>query len=157
MGAVKLTADLAYSHLWATQYPGGEATRVNTPPLKERTPDGRPRGLFFDVNNPSDSQRDSEATSSTRGTVTRDLPLQPRSRERGKSDLLHTKKRREWWDSPPKSMTPGFAAEKNQLRKAALFEFDVPEHLPTSPMCPAHPKNKSEGKGVCVVSLVCRD
>ncbi|KAM7189709.1 hypothetical protein V8F20_010049 [Naviculisporaceae sp. PSN 640] len=34
--------------------------------------------------------------------------------------------------------------------KAALFAFDIPEHLPSSPICPAHPKNKSGGKGVCV-------
>ena len=30
------------------------------------------------------------------------------------------------------------------------FVLSVPEHLPNSPMCPKHPKNKSKGKGVCV-------
>lgn len=30
------------------------------------------------------------------------------------------------------------------------FEFDLPEHLPTSPMCPANKKHKSGGTGVCV-------
>ena len=30
------------------------------------------------------------------------------------------------------------------------FVLSVPEHLPSSPLCPKHPKNKSKGKGVCV-------
>lgn len=30
------------------------------------------------------------------------------------------------------------------------FEFDIPEHLPNSPICPANPKHKSGGVGVCV-------
>ncbi|KAK3400175.1 hypothetical protein B0T20DRAFT_478021 [Sordaria brevicollis] len=33
----------------ASQYPGGEAIRIHTPPLKEDTADGRPRGYFFNV------------------------------------------------------------------------------------------------------------
>lgn len=30
------------------------------------------------------------------------------------------------------------------------FEFDLPEHLPSSPMCPANKKHKSGGTGICV-------
>jgi hypothetical protein len=30
------------------------------------------------------------------------------------------------------------------------FEWDVPEHLPSSPLCPLHPKHPSGGKGICV-------
>lgn len=30
------------------------------------------------------------------------------------------------------------------------FEFDLPEHLPNSPMCPANKKYKSGGTGICV-------
>jgi hypothetical protein len=63
------------------------------------------------------------------------------------------KKPREWWDSPPKTLSTSASVRKSPLRRAALFEFNVPEHLPSSPMCPAHPKNKSGGKGVCVVSV----
>ena len=50
---------------------------------------------------------------------------------------------------PSAASTPG----EGPYRRAALFEFKLPEHLPTSPMCPAHPKNKSKGKGVCVVCI----
>lgn len=54
-------------------------------------------------------------------------------------------------------MAPSSAAStpgEGPYRRAALFEFELPEHLPTSPMCPAHPKNKSKGKGVCVVCIL---
>jgi len=30
------------------------------------------------------------------------------------------------------------------------FHWDVPEHLPGSPLCPLSPKHKSGGKGICV-------
>lgn len=32
---------------------------------------------------------------------------------------------------------------------AALFVLDVPEHLPTSPLCPLSPKHPSGGKAIC--------
>lgn len=31
-----------------------------------------------------------------------------------------------------------------------MFEWDLPEHLPSSPLCPLNPKHSSKGKGVCV-------
>ncbi|OCK81894.1 hypothetical protein K432DRAFT_3948 [Lepidopterella palustris CBS 459.81] len=31
-----------------------------------------------------------------------------------------------------------------------MFEWDLPEHLPGSPLCPLNPKHKSGGKGICV-------
>lgn len=138
---------------------------MHTPPLKEFTADGRPRGLFFDVS--------SSAVST------------PRSTCRG----IDSPGPKEWWDVPAKAsmgsqllfpvLPVGLAAagggaiddsngaetgnggmivgrcRKLQIPRAALFEFDVPEHLPSSPMCPANPRNvKSGGKGVCVVSLL---
>ncbi|KAK1759422.1 hypothetical protein QBC47DRAFT_410172 [Echria macrotheca] len=130
-GSAARAALLACSHLWATPFPSGEATRISTPPLK-------PRSLFFDVN-PMELQQGPETE-----------PPIPKQRPRGRSE---TRKPREWWDSPPKSMTRTTTVAVEacyQLPKADLFEFDVSEHLPTSPMCPAHPKNKSGGKGVCV-------
>ncbi|KIW05844.1 uncharacterized protein PV09_03048 [Verruconis gallopava] len=32
----------------------------------------------------------------------------------------------------------------------AMFDWDVPDHLPSSPLCPANPKHKGGGKGICV-------
>ncbi|KAK4456698.1 hypothetical protein QBC42DRAFT_237978 [Cladorrhinum samala] len=186
--------------IWLSQFPGGEATRVHTPPYKEDTADGRPRGLFFDVNNPTsrNTSNDSDSTTtSTRRTHSNSSSKRFRDRSRspvnpgakgrkspasslrtstsvggiGKhnnasSGSISTSK--EWWEQQQhlhqqagRSGTPvqsnkGGGRERcrtNPTGKAALFEFDVPEHLPSSPMCPANPKNvKSAGKGVCVVS-----
>lgn len=33
---------------------------------------------------------------------------------------------------------------------AFAFDFDLPEHLPSSPMCPANKRHRSGGTGVCV-------
>ncbi len=108
-----------------------EAFRVFTPPLKEENSDGKMRGFFFDVSAPT-SALDSGSTSShrtkTSGNSQRKAqPVRPR----------------EWWDGPK---TAG------RRDPTSMFEFDIPEHLPNSPMCPANPKHKSKGRGVCVVS-----
>lgn len=31
-----------------------------------------------------------------------------------------------------------------------MFDFDLPEHLPNSPLCPANKKHRNEGMGLCV-------
>ncbi|KAK4197236.1 hypothetical protein QBC40DRAFT_309230 [Triangularia verruculosa] len=199
--------------IWLSQFPGGEATRVHTPPYKDQTADGRPRGLFFDVAQPSSrhSQTASE-TSSTRDKIStrtsRSSPSNSRShdrrsrqrssarstspcrtnggnspcrsksgpamcqptngqlsmrvREKSRSPLGTKQKKpaKEWWDAPirtpdtpPSTPIPRPRVKRSPTGTAAMFKFDVPEHLPTSPMCPANPKNpKSLGRGVCVVS-----
>ena len=50
----------------------------------------------------------------------------------------------EWYrvETPTSNICAGLSREQ--------FTLSVPEHLPSSPMCPKHPKNKSGGKGVCV-------
>lgn len=40
------------------------------------------------------------------------------------------------------------------MKGISFFEFDMPEHLPSSPMCPANPMHRLKGKGVCVVSSI---
>lgn len=37
------------------------------------------------------------------------------------------------------------------MEEPAFFSFDIPEHLPSSPLCPANSKHKSKGRGICVV------
>lgn len=53
--------------------------------------------------------------------------------------------KRMWWDTPK---TP---IRRDVPRNESFFEFDLPEHLPSSPMCPASPKYQGKRK-VCVVS-----
>ena len=50
----------------------------------------------------------------------------------------------EWWE------VPVAVPRWEDMRASRTFEFDLPEHLPNSPMCPANKKHKSGGTGVCV-------
>lgn len=130
-----------------------KAIRVDTPPLKEDTADGKPRGLFFDVSGPSDAGPNDSGAGGSESTSTRASKKETHKTE-AQGLLSETKRRREWWDPSPKTLaaaTTTAASRRDLIRKAAAFEFDVPEHLPNSPMCPANPKHKSGGKGVCVV------
>ena len=87
---------------------------------------------------PSTSDRKLESSANGHVVVdletTRDAPkTSPRSQ--GK---------REWWDVEDE-MTEA-AVDMRDL----AFDFDPPEHLPGSPLCPKSPKHKSGGTGVCV-------
>ncbi|KAI2628389.1 hypothetical protein GGS21DRAFT_545643 [Xylaria nigripes] len=63
---------------------------------------------------------------------------------------------KEWWEVPVPVPRPQEAARQRQkhpemaVRLQRAFQFDLPEHLPTSPMCPANKRHKSGGTGVCV-------
>jgi len=57
-------------------------------------------------------------------------------------------KKREWWDEPKA------AVRRDPVKDVSFFEFNMPEHLPNSPMCPAHPLYKGKGRLVCVVSAL---
>ncbi|KAM7189710.1 hypothetical protein V8F20_010050 [Naviculisporaceae sp. PSN 640] len=83
--------------IWASQFPGGEAMRVHTPPLKADTVDGRPRGLFFDVNSQADKER-GESSSSTHNSPTPRATTgagSPGSKRTVNSNS-RTRKQREW-------------------------------------------------------------
>lgn len=48
--------------------------------------------------------------------------------------------------TPMGACTPG----AESLTAVPRFEFDVPEHFPKSPLCPANPKHRDGGKGYCI-------
>ncbi|KAL8696590.1 MAG: hypothetical protein Q9201_007586 [Fulgogasparrea decipioides] len=127
-----------------------EARRIGTPPLPVKGT--KLRGFFFDYNAPKSAsdlpegpwpnvpvataplphrQRDLPTPSRTPG-----LPRSPGARlQRGDSDI-------DWF-----RVKVAIDEEQEERDK---FELNVPEHLPSSPLCPRHPKHKSGGKGVCV-------
>ena len=107
----------------APTYLPSEARRIGTPPLLEQ--DGKVRGFFF-----SYDVRDSEDRTLSSGTIDRSKFGGKRS-----SDI-------DWYTVKLKA---------DEARDNAMhFELNVPEHLPSSPLCPKHPKHKSGGKGICV-------
>ncbi|CAM1511636.1 Fc.00g091490.m01.CDS01 [Cosmosporella sp. VM-42] len=119
-----------------TQFPGGEAVRIKTPPLCEDTADGRPRAFFTSMTPPGDDSPDTMLGPSPTQSTTR-------LKVRRKSVV---KQSREWWDGMPEQKE----ARRTSQERAEAFEFQVPEHLPSSPMCPANPRHRSGGTGMCV-------
>ncbi|KAH9887164.1 hypothetical protein F4778DRAFT_786461 [Xylariomycetidae sp. FL2044] len=194
-------------HAWCSPFPGGEATRVKTPPIHVNTPDLKPRSFFFDINAPANAEAHRSNTSSASlpnhlnggkppqrvssrnhspfdGDRNRHggsspqtnnsahdsdhLRRQAVSRNRGRQlqshiqqghhgDPAHQQQQssgggertdrwpaKEWWEVPV--ATPSY----EKMMSPCAFEFDLPEHLPSSPMCPANKRHKSGGTGVCV-------
>jgi hypothetical protein len=123
------------------QYLTTEARRVATPPMQRRKC-GKPKGYFWDFAVDGDESPDSfhqpfpmPEINETEDTKKR-MPRTPEGEER---DWFRV--RMDWIlsdDSPDGN---------DELR---IFEWDIPEHLPSSPLCPLHPSHPSGGKGICV-------
>jgi hypothetical protein len=115
-----------------------EAKRVGTPPLPSSDSSGngrRLRGFFFDYRLP-----DKLSPESPRGAG---LQFSPR----------HAVSPR---PQPKHSPAPSEATEKDDWFRmkgrveTSTFRLNVPDHLPSSPLCPRNPKHPSGGKGICV-------
>ncbi|CAN8102920.1 unnamed protein product [Discula destructiva] len=123
-------------------YPAGEAKLVETPPLKKDTADGKPRSLFMDIKHADIKHADQNENSSNSSTDDdKSIRVEPRVFSYRKGQ---TPERRQWWDEPKA------AVRRDPVRDVSFFEFNMPEHLPNSPMCPANPMHKGKGKLVCV-------
>ncbi|MCJ1466236.1 hypothetical protein MMC07_004855 [Pseudocyphellaria aurata] len=108
-------------------YLPSEARRINTPPL----PKGEQlRGFFFDYNAPCDTVLAPSPESAETHS--------PTSRERRKQHNSGI----DWYK---------VKLEADEARdEQQTFDFNVPEHLLNSPLCPRNSKHPSGGKGVCV-------
>ncbi|KAF4478514.1 hypothetical protein FAGAP_12376 [Fusarium agapanthi] len=113
------------------QFPGGEARRIKTPPLADDTASGRPRSFFTETVPPTEDDE--------MGSPSRKNSLQTVRRQSIVADTY------EWWEKMPKK-----PVRRSPFQERPPFEFQLPEHLPSSPMCPANEKHASGGTGVCV-------
>ncbi|KAF5708359.1 hypothetical protein FMUND_10630 [Fusarium mundagurra] len=113
------------------QFPGGEARRIKTPPLAEDTASGRPRSFFTETVPPTEDDG--------MGSPSRRNSLQTVRRQSIVADTY------EWWEKMPKK-----PVRRSPFQDRPPFEFQLPEHLPSSPMCPTNEKHVSGGTGVCV-------
>ncbi|KAI1450320.1 hypothetical protein F5Y02DRAFT_413041 [Annulohypoxylon stygium] len=139
---------------FSVQFPGGEATRIKTPPIRESGHHaGRPRSFFFDISTPpvrgsslGSTGEHSEYYHTPYPTATNESNEQDRSKLRKEKEREREKRDqgdKEWWEVP-------VAVPRYGAMAPSSFEFDMPEHLPSSPMCPANKRHKSGGTGVCV-------
>ncbi|KAL9018238.1 MAG: hypothetical protein Q9185_004452 [Variospora sp. 1 TL-2023] len=135
----------------APTYLPSEARRIGTPPLPQNG--SKLRGFFFDYNGPQsvEAQASSGWPNAPMDTVV--------LHNRQQGHLPHSSQ------PTTAARSPGVTLKREDMNvewfriKAAVdevreerddFELNVPEHLPSSPLCPRHPKHKSGGKGVCV-------
>lgn len=111
----------------APTYLPSEARRIGTPPMSSH--EGRHRGFFFDYNAPEDRGTTPNAEEGDSGFPS---PVLTRKRV---SDI-------DWYK---------VKLEADEAHDVTMnFELNVPDHLPSSPLCPKHPKHKSGGKGICI-------
>ncbi|OTB08188.1 hypothetical protein M426DRAFT_317290 [Hypoxylon sp. CI-4A] len=143
-------SDIEPVNSFCVQFPGGEAKRIKTPPLREiGHHTKRPRSFFFDISTPSPRYKSGSISSgeSSEGIGTPYRSPPPTANIVVEQDKTDEKKKRdsgkEWWDVP-------VAVPQYEAMGHRTFQFDMPEHLPSSPMCPANKKHKSGGTGVCV-------
>jgi hypothetical protein len=140
-----------------------EARRITTPPLKE-TNNGRVRSLFTEVDNFTGGDTTSEAdarsvpsslnfggggatesdTMSSSGS-SKQYNQAYRKAADPSASLSH------WFDDEEEDST---RKDKRKKKSKPDFALNVPEHLPTSPLCPVNPRHPSGGNGVCVVSVL---
>ncbi|KAI0171801.1 hypothetical protein GGR52DRAFT_547723 [Hypoxylon sp. FL1284] len=134
-------SDLEPSKSPSVHFPGGEATRVQTPPLRESGQHrDRPRSFFFDIATPRHSGSGSGNTTASEWASHRQPPT---TDDDGRAKTKKRDSAKEWWEVP-------VAVPRYEAMAPASFAFDLPEHLSSSPMCPANPRHKSGGTGVCV-------
>lgn len=110
---------------------------VETPPLKQLTASGQPRSLFMDIKHPMPIDDESSNPSGSIKAIPRVF-----SYRKGQQS-----EKKEWWDAPKATV------RRDPVRDVSFFEFNLPEHLPNSPMCPANPKHQGNVR-VCVVSIL---
>lgn len=144
----------------APTYLPSEATRISTPP--DETPGTSQRNFLFDVSPPTDESKapssvsDSTKAPSTKAPSEGPIPVKraessPQSGRQSplcssnspSSNRSHNRiaQLRDRWET-------GTQREKEERKYR--FELDVPEHFPTSPLCPRNPSHKSGGTGICV-------
>lgn len=158
-----------------TSYLPSEARRIQTPPLPEETQDGRLKGFFFDYNAP----RSEGSTSPVQAGCSPVSFVEARSRsttmtqklgktKSAKCKRFHTA---DWYDvklaeldatderdsdsrrhdsnADSRIFSPAAFSQYQKRKEEEQFDYTIPEHLPSSPLCPRHPRywRVVKGKG----------
>lgn len=132
-----------------------EARRIQTPPLGTPQKGSRKlRGFFFDYNKPGDDETQYSMNSDS--TMPVSMGLESKSDDARSFTPMLARNLQNPPDTPRKlSEREWHRVKMNDIEgdhghSGTQFTLDIPEHLPNSPLCPRHPKNKSGGKGACV-------
>lgn len=143
----------------STQFPASEAERVHTPPDNKTQPgtSNRRTGYFWDFWYPEEATGSTIGLSGLKTPTSTPLnleyrkpfpqPLQPLAVIPG---AMGPEQERDWYKVRLDRIMADDELTAEDADDLDLFEWDVPEHLPGSPLCPLNPKHRSGGKGICV-------
>lgn len=138
-----------------TSYLPSEARRIHTPPLPQEGLDGKRRGFFFDYDAPKRAESPPENTIDASS-----IPQRSTSRAStvGKKAFLSAgrivvkARTNDWYDAKLAELDESEEATQTTVPSRKVeeqFDLTIPEHLPSSPLCPRHPKywRVVKGKG----------
>jgi parafibromin len=137
-----------------TSYLPSEARRVHTPPLPRDGPGQKRMGFFFDYTAPSPT---GVAAVDARAAESGKCPPSPSAQ--GRPVRSRTVGGRHWLETQLAGLaavnvrgneskrTAGLMRDPN--RENEVVDWNVPEHLPSSPLCPRHEKHRGGGREVC--------
>ncbi|KAF2433528.1 hypothetical protein EJ08DRAFT_647220 [Tothia fuscella] len=123
-----------------------EAKRVNTPPpiKTSKVKGNRITGYFLDLwSNEDDNKSVKSRDSPDKTDYHTPFPL-PKVSTITDSNA-HPGKEKDWYRIRMDRIMGG-----DEPRDVAGLDWDIPEHLPTSPLCPLHTKYRGRGKRICV-------
>ena len=104
------------------------------------------RGFFFDLSPPTDDNKSDLEGQCSPHTSDGSISIS--------GGRLNDFVSREWWEADTKHKSTGnkstSAREQASTVRSSSFELKLPEHLPSSPLCPKNPKHSSGGTGICV-------
>jgi parafibromin len=110
--------------------------------MSDDSPNGEPSS-FFDNNSAGNETRPDLETSPPSTSAGSCLEMRSRNKEAQPSE--------EWRAAVNPARLAAVTAAKDIAKKQqAQFELNLPEHLPSSPLCPKNPMHKSKGLGICV-------
>lgn len=138
-----------------TSYLASEARRVHTPPLPGDGPGQKRMAFFFDYTAPCavdtpttehpQNQREHAPAASSSGRPGR-AKATGGGTEWYETQLARVDAANE---SASLSTTMSGPARADRDKDKEVVDLNVPEHLPTSPLCPRHRKHKGGGTGAC--------
>lgn len=120
----------------------GEARRISTPP-KEKN------GFFMDVKKPSLIHEETDSSL----LFYQPFLIPDDAHDSGsRRSATAPSAGRDWYRVRLDDILMGEDSEEVKLQKQELvaLEWSLPEHLPSSPLCPLNPKYRGSSKGMCV-------
>lgn len=127
-----------------------EARRINTPPV--HTASAR-KGYFMDLKSPSPIAEEPNAYPDGAFHQPFPMPFAYDESDQQRNSITSTSdKEKDWYRVRLDDILYSDDDHEAALQKQELsaIEWNIPEHLPNSPLCPLHPKYGGATRGICV-------